>query len=756
MLLRYLATVTSLLLLLGPVDALADQRLWYYVIDKSGSIEDYQLEEPITDMVLDHLSRLTVDDEVRIIFFNESMTHVWTRNSATPRAKNEFEEYFRTSFEPIGNTCLYDAAAKVIAEVNSIEKDYDAVQIMILSDGEDTGGGAHQSWNAVDIMAGQLQVELDNCYIYWYTLGFEPDETPDNIVVVPLGDIIGVMPPIARFEVFPSNVLVGQEVFFDLKASAGGPIERCRWSFGDGDLSEHSGLDLDTRHTYVASGAYDVSLYVAGPAADDSITVTSAVTVREVQLIADFDHVPQSPQLGVEVAIISKSQGDIDSHHWRIEGQDYYDEDIRHTFQSRGDFSIQLEVSGGGAPNSVTKIIHVRPPLSDPAFTCDPLVIYTIGSPPIIMTATVQEEGVSHEWLLPGGTVLHGAVARTTPTEPGPYVITHVVRSEGGINQGYHTVVVIEPDAPNPTFSISPGTVVTLGTSEDRFVCQAEDVRPGMVHTWKVIGADVTGKGDRFEWIPNTPGDNYTIVHEIKRGLDGQTKPTSKIVRVDHNPVILVKFEVSDQSVRTGHEVVFEDKSESEVPIVSYVWDFGDGNTSEFKDPTHVYEAAGEYNVTLKAGNGGQFFSNTEERVVVVKPLPPKWLLPVILAGVLILIGLLLWLFLRPPALNGTITWKQTVSDVSGEFYPNGRGKFNLIRGVNADWPTDAEEWAPAEGLHLAREKSRAYYWYCGGVQDRLATLPKDHYEHEGIEFTYTNDIDEHVDPDAFEEDEFA
>ena len=131
-------------------------------------------------------------------------------------------------------------------------------------------------------------------------------------------------------------------------------------------------------------------------------------------------------------------------------------------------------------------------------------------------------------------------------------------------------------------------------------------------------------------------------------------------------------------------------------------------------------------------------------------------MLPVILAGVLIFIGLLVWLFFRPPALNGTITWKQTGSDISGEFYLNGRGKYDLTRNVSADWPNDAEDWVSSEGLHLARERSKAYYWYRDGVQDRLVILPKDHYEHEGIDFTYTNDIDEHVDPDAHDEDEFA
>lgn len=46
----------------------------------------------------------------------------------------------------------------------------------------------------------------------------------------------------------------------------------------------------------------------------------------------------------------------------------------------------------------------------------------------------------------------------------------------------------------------------------------------------------------------------------------------------------------------TGEDIQFTNTSSG---AVSYVWDFGDGNTSELSDPIHAYEEVGRYNVSL-------------------------------------------------------------------------------------------------------------------------------------------------------------
>lgn len=70
---------------------------------------------------------------------------------------------------------------------------------------------------------------------------------------------------------------------------------------------------------------------------------------------------------------------------------------------------------------------------------------------------------------------------------------------------------------------------------------------------------------------------------------------------------------VSDRTVVCAFDSVrFHDKSIG--PATSWQWNFGDGTTSSQQNPVHVYDAPGEYNVTLTAGNAyGSLTSATQK-----------------------------------------------------------------------------------------------------------------------------------------------
>lgn len=48
-------------------------------------------------------------------------------------------------------------------------------------------------------------------------------------------------------------------------------------------------------------------------------------------------------------------------------------------------------------------------------------------------------------------------------------------------------------------------------------------------------------------------------------------------------------------------------------PYAEYSWDFGDGATATTASPTHIYDAIGEYQVTLTATKGGQTSTFTDK-----------------------------------------------------------------------------------------------------------------------------------------------
>lgn len=76
---------------------------------------------------------------------------------------------------------------------------------------------------------------------------------------------------------------------------------------------------------------------------------------------------------------------------------------------------------------------------------------------------------------------------------------------------------------------------------------------------------------------------SLTLIAAVAIAVTGCKKPTAN-------------FTADKTEVETGEVVTFTNTSED---ATLYMWDFGDGTQSTQKNPTHVYERAGEYQVTM-------------------------------------------------------------------------------------------------------------------------------------------------------------
>ena len=81
------------------------------------------------------------------------------------------------------------------------------------------------------------------------------------------------------------------------------------------------------------------------------------------------------------------------------------------------------------------------------------------------------------------------------------------------------------------------------------------------------------------------------------------------------------RFESSHTSIYIDYIVQFSDSS-TNVPT-SWEWDFGDGNTSTDKDPTHQYTTEGIYSVSLKVTNETGLDSQIRTNLITVN-IPPN------------------------------------------------------------------------------------------------------------------------------------
>lgn len=84
----------------------------------------------------------------------------------------------------------------------------------------------------------------------------------------------------------------------------------------------------------------------------------------------------------------------------------------------------------------------------------------------------------------------------------------------------------------------------------------------------------------------------------------------------------VVNFTASSTVACAGESINFTDLSTSPGGVVSWVWDFGDGNSSTLQNPSHSYTTAGTYTVILTANNGSTSVDEVKANYIVVNPLP--------------------------------------------------------------------------------------------------------------------------------------
>jgi len=121
---------------------------------------------------------------------------------------------------------------------------------------------------------------------------------------------------------------------------------------------------------------------------------------------------------------------------------------------------------------------------------------------------------------------------------------------------------------------------------------------------------------------------------------DGATNTTSQELVVSNLPPTAC-FSCSSSTPRTNDDVRFIDTTvdPENMPLSSWLWDFGDGYTSDLQSPTHKFASKGDYNVTLTVrddenavGTFSMLISVTDTPPPEVPVAVPVWIVALIIA----------------------------------------------------------------------------------------------------------------------------
>jgi len=126
-------------------------------------------------------------------------------------------------------------------------------------------------------------------------------------------------------------------------------------------------------------------------------------------------------------------------------------------------------------------------------------------------------------------------------------------------------------------------------------------------YIWGFDGGSFSGTGAGpivVSWI--TAGDKTVSLQLIEPNCISDVY--TEIVRVD--PLPEPDFSANVLSGCQPFEVQFSDQSTEVFGNASYEWNFGDGNTSDLRNPSHLYEEPGFYTVSLTVANTDYCFKS--------------------------------------------------------------------------------------------------------------------------------------------------
>ncbi len=174
---------------------------------------------------------------------------------------------------------------------------------------------------------------------------------------------------------------------------------------------------------------------------------------------------------------------------------------------------------------------------------------------------------------------------------------------------------------------VGPGTI--LPDTGCILVCDSSIVRyygngvGGSMFTWSVVGGIIVANyGDSIDVMWPTLGTTASItLYDTASHCIAETIACIKVIAKPH-----AHFFTGSTSYCLADNILFTDFStaDSSSPIVSWIWNFGDGTGTAITDPSHTYTAAGTYTVTLVVKNACNCSDTMREVLNVSSDPAPK------------------------------------------------------------------------------------------------------------------------------------
>ena len=372
--------------------------------------------------------------------------------------------------------------------------------------------------------------------------------------------------------------------FTDQSSDASGSIVSWEWDFGDGTKSTQQ----NPQKVYATTGFYSVSLTVTSSTGCKAGGTKNRYIRMVAGVKADFSNaITASCQAPFNATFENQTSGPGTlSYFWDFgNGNTSTQQHPTTTFNTAGTYNIKLvATSEFGCSNTIDKSVQIRTSTT------------TIGgsdtvciNKPLSLINGANPAPASAVWDFGDGTGSTSINPTKTYSTAGQYTVT--LTNNFGYCRDVVTKTITVVDAPVVNFTSSATTGCKAPSS-----ISFQDNSPNAV-SW------LWDFGDGTTSTQKDPTHTYNSFGTFSVRLTITTSfGCSNTIRKDS----LIKIEKSTLSVQNvpGQGCIPFSYSpvasiNSIEPVVSYLWDFGDGATSTLQNPTHIYNAVGTYTLKL-------------------------------------------------------------------------------------------------------------------------------------------------------------
>ena len=403
-------------------------------------------------------------------------------------------------------------------------------------------------------------------------------------------------------------VCAGNETSFtDLSVNNGVNIVSWHWNFGDGGSST---LQNPT-HTYTQGGTYNVTLTVTN--ANNCIDAITLPVVVDSIPFADFTYEPAC--LGFttvfnDVSIPHGSQ--IISWEWDFgDGYSSTDQNPTHTYANFGTYNVFLQVTNAnGCTDTITlPVVVYEPPTADFGWNGSCLGL------PTVFTDSSHSNTVSiTDWNWDFGDGSGTSILQNpsyTYASSGLFNVTLIVFDSNGCSDTITQSVYVS-DLPTADFSNTSACA-----QDSLFFTDLSNGNGSNITSWHWDFDDGNYSTDQSpaHLFATSGSFNVQLIVTTDYGCHDTIVQT---IAVDSLPTA----NFSHTTVCFGDTTYFTDISLANGGTISnWYWDFGDGNTDNQQNPSHLYSSDGTFNVTLFVENTAGC-TDSINIPVVVRPLP--------------------------------------------------------------------------------------------------------------------------------------